>query len=68
MASRYGLLPSEVMNRATTFDLQVLDISAKWERHQRERAETGGKPPIPQLSQEQMLEMIRKTREQHAKT
>lgn len=33
LAKAYGLLPSEVMARATTFDLMVADVMATWEDH-----------------------------------
>jgi len=32
MAQRYGLLPSQVLVKATTFDLEILDIAKSWER------------------------------------
>ena len=34
LAKTYGLLPSEVLVRGTTFDLMVMDVCAVWERHQ----------------------------------
>jgi len=42
MANRYKMLPSEVLARATTFDLMVLDQSAKWERYQHEKSKNPG--------------------------
>lgn len=64
LASRYGLLPSEALARATTFDLTVLDISAKWENYQRAKAENGGRPPTPELTQDQMMDMINRVKGQ----
>ena len=57
MAKHYGVLPSDVINRATTFDLQVYDVSLTWEQHQREEANGSGGT---QYSQEQLLEIIGK--------
>lgn len=37
MASQYGLLPSEVLDRATTFDLQVLDIAQSYREYLRKK-------------------------------
>jgi hypothetical protein len=34
IAKTYGLLPSEVMARATTFDLMITDVYSTWENHQ----------------------------------
>jgi hypothetical protein len=68
LAHRYHCLPSEALDRATTFDLKVLDASAKYSNHQHELAnerETG-KKPIPKLSTEQMLNMIKEARGEKA--
>jgi hypothetical protein len=32
LAKTYGLLPSEVVARATTFDMMVTDVCATWEQ------------------------------------
>ena len=34
IAKTYGVLPSDVLARGTTFDLMVTDVYATWERHQ----------------------------------
>lgn len=63
LAHRYNLLPSEALSRATTFDLRVLDISAKWNKRAQDIAD--GKIPekaSPKVSQEQMLAMIERVR------
>ena len=64
LAARYHLLPSEALARASTFDLKVLDVSAKWERH-KHRVASGEEPAKkpPKLTQEQMLAMIKRVRE-----
>lgn len=33
MAKRYGVLPTEIMERATTFDLVVMDSAATYENY-----------------------------------
>ena len=33
MAERYSLLPSEILKRADTLDLEILDVSAKFSHH-----------------------------------
>jgi hypothetical protein len=59
LAKTYKMLPSEALDRATTFDLFVLDA---YHRHQRyQEAKQQGKsiaPVTPRLSQEQMRAMI----------
>ena len=59
LAQRYKCLPSEALDRATTFDLRVLEVQSQWERRQRDIAE--GKQSAkasPKLSQQQMQAMI----------
>jgi hypothetical protein len=60
LAKTYHLLPSEVLARATTFDLMVADAMMTWEQEQQDRA--NGKQPTPQLSQEQMRAMLERVR------
>ena len=66
LAHRYNCLPSEAMSRGTTFDLYVLDISARYQTyiHEREQAKTNGlAPPVRKnLSQQEMLDMIARAR------
>jgi hypothetical protein len=61
LAHRYSCLPSEAMRRGNTFDLYVLDVSAKWNKHQQEKAE-GKTPSARQPTQAEMLAMIKKVR------
>lgn len=68
LADRYKLLPSEIIERASTFDLYVLDISSKWLKYQHEEAERErkGQPKTakpPKLTQEQMMAMIQAVKE-----
>ena len=63
LAQRYKCLPGEALERATTFDLRVLEVQAQWDRRQRDIAE--GKTPakaVPKLTQQQMLDMIAKVK------
>lgn len=57
LANRYGLLPSEVLSRATTLDLYVLDLSAKYQRYRDEKAQ-GLNPPTRKPSQEELKAML----------
>ena len=63
MSTRYHLLPSEVMDRATTFDLWIMDAATSFHEYQRKKADNGGRDPAPRLNQEQMLEMIKRVKE-----
>jgi hypothetical protein len=66
LAHRYHCLPSEALDRATTFDLHVLDASAKYTNYQQEAAEeqSTGRKPQQKLSTQQMLDMIAQVRGQ----
>ena len=49
------------MKRGNTFDLYVLDVSAKWSKYQQEKAE-GKNPAARQPTQAEMLAMIKRVR------
>lgn len=63
LAQRYGLLPSEVLNRASTFDLRVMELANM--KVKREQDIREGKL-VPQskhnLTPEQMKAMIQQVR------
>jgi len=56
LAKTYGLLPSEVLARGTTFDLMVMDVCATWERHQQNPNDIG------QFRQEDLQDILEKTK------
>lgn len=61
LGKRYSLLPSEVMSKASTFDLVVLDAALGFEKYAQDKAE--GKKEAPQLSQEDLAKMMERTRQ-----
>jgi hypothetical protein len=69
LAHRYQCLPSEALDRASTFDLYVLDISAKWHNYQNEKIMNKDAPPKPPvLTERTMLDMVKRAKERdHAK-
>jgi hypothetical protein len=60
IGKRYSLLPSEVMEKASTFDLVVLDASLGYQSYIQDRAE--GKKIAPKLSQEEMMAAMERVR------
>ena len=56
----YHLLPSEVASKATTFDIQVMEISLAWE--QQKINELDGNVKVKQPTEEEMFAMIESTR------
>ena len=64
LAHRYNCLPSQALAYGTTFDLHVLDVSARWSKYQYEKAEQGNEhvKPSPKLTQEQLKAMMERAR------
>ena len=62
MAKRYALLPSEILDRASTVDLYVLSNALSYTARQSETRVNSKAPPIPKLTQEQMRAMIDKVK------
>ena len=54
MGQRYSLLPSEVISRATTFDLVIMDSAMTLENHAQESSQEGF---IPNISTEELLKI-----------
>ena len=63
LAETYKMLPSEALTKATTFDLYVLDCHLKHIRYMEAKAQGKDIPkPSKKLSQEEMLAMIERVR------
>ena len=60
LGKRYSLLPSEVMEKASTFDLVVLDAALGYQSYIQDRAD--GKKQTPKLSQEEMMAAMERVR------
>ena len=61
IGKRYSLLPSEVLDRASTFDLVVIDAALGYEKYIQDKAD--GKKEAPKLSQEEMMKMMERTKQ-----
>ena len=65
MATRYHLLPSEVLARADTLDLLVLDVAQTWHDQQVQQANaraSGQQPPAPDIPVNKLQEMLERVR------
>jgi hypothetical protein len=60
LGRRYGLLPSEIIRRADTFDLYIMDAALSFENYHHKKAANNGKEPIPNYTQEQLLKILKK--------
>jgi len=54
LGKRYGLLPSEVLKKADTFDLYIMDSAMTFEHYHNKKANTG-KAPIPDYTTQELL-------------
>ena len=57
IAERYGMLPSQVMNEATSFDVFVADTAIGYRNLIQQRAMNGGKDVLPELSVEELMDI-----------
>lgn len=60
LGKRYGMLPSEVLRRADTFDLYIIDAALTFENYQHKKAMNKGQVPAEMYSTEQLIEMHNK--------
>lgn len=68
MGKRYGLLPSEVLRRADTFDLYIMDAALTFENYHHKKANSKNKAgPIPDLTVEELYALKGKKRENSQK-
>ena len=61
MAKAYGLLPSQVRDNATTYDIKVTETLVSWENKLHEEAKTG-RPAVPKMTQDKLMAMMDKVR------
>ena len=54
LGQRYGMLPSELMIRANTFDLVIMDAAMTLEQHFNESSQEGY---VPNISVEELLKI-----------
>lgn len=66
IGQRYGCLPSEILARADTVDLLVLDVARSWENYQREQADAhnSGRPATPQIPINKLQDMMDRVKNQ----
>jgi hypothetical protein len=62
MAEKYGMLPSEVEQRATTYDLMISDVLATYENFQQQKANGKVDPTVYQFTDDELKAMMEKAR------
>jgi len=63
LGKRYGLLPSEVLARGNTFDLYIMDAAMSFEQYHNHKAANGGKAPVPDYTEEELMAMLNKAKQ-----
>ena len=64
LGKRYGMLPSEVISKANTFDLYVMDAAMTFENFHHKKSMNNGRDPIPDYTTDELLAMVAKGKDQ----
>jgi len=64
LGKRYGMLPSEVLNRSNTFDLYIMDVALSFENFHHKKAMNNGNDPLKDYTTDELLAMVKKNKEQ----
>lgn len=63
LGKRYGLLPSEVIQRGNTFDLYIMDCALTFENYHHKKAMNNGRDPIPDYTQDELMTLLNKAKQ-----
>jgi hypothetical protein len=63
LGKRYGMLPSEVLERSNTFDLYIMDASLSFENFHHRKSMNNGVDPSPDYTTDELLAMVNKNKE-----
>jgi hypothetical protein len=62
MAKRYGYLPSDIMNRASTFDMVVMDAAISYESYLEAQHRQGSSVAPPDVPEQELLKILEKAK------
>lgn len=64
MAEKYHMLPHEIEQKATTYDLMIMDVLATFDNYQQQKS-TGKlmDASVYGLKEEEMLEMVKRAKQ-----
>jgi hypothetical protein len=63
LGKRYGMLPSEVLERSNTFDLYIMDASLTFENYHHKKAMNNGVAPAPDYSTDELVAMFNQNKD-----
>ena len=61
MAERYGILPSELLQRADTFDLMVMDVALTYQKYINDKQQKKVDPDL--MDNESLMDRLKRTRD-----
>lgn len=61
MAKEYGMLPSQIEQQATTYDIMITDVLATYENYQQQKASGKVDPSVYEFSQAELEKMMEKS-------
>ena len=64
LGKRYGMLPSEVLDRSNTFDLYIMDMAMTFENYHHKKAMNNGMDPTPDYTTDELLAIFNKNKDQ----
>ena len=64
LGKRYGMLPSEVLERSNTFDLYIMDAALSFEQFHHKKQMNNGIEPAPNYTTDELLTMLNKNKGQ----
>lgn len=64
LGRRYGITPSEVLNRCNTFDLYIMDAALSYENFVNKKSMNKGIDPAPNYTTKELQEMLERNRNQ----
>ena len=64
LGKRYGMLPSEVLDRSNTFDLYIMDMAMTFENYHHKKAMNNGMDPTPECTTDELLTMFNQNKDQ----
>ena len=63
LGKRYGMLPSEVLERSNTFDLYIMDAALSFEQFHHKKQMNNGMDPIPDFTPDELMTLFNKNKE-----
>lgn len=64
LGKRYGMLPSQILERSNTFDLYIMDAALSFENFHHKKSMNNGVDPAPDYTESELLAMLNKNKEQ----